>query len=338
MNFRTLSILAVNLIAASAFAQTTAIPAAQGSAAAVDTASTSDASNQGVALNAGGNTSNSKQISVLFPPPVQTGISTESNCILHGASSYSVGWSFVSWSTPTHEFSKECALQKTVDRYAALCQYNTVKRLLDQFVKEAYKIDPANAYKPIGDAPAVYEDYVNLHFKDLTYKECADSKNPPVTTPTPAKVVEVEKRVEVPGATVVKEVKTPAKETTKITKTVNLASDVFFATGKHVLTGTGRNALADAMSKFDKTTDSVSSVEGHTDNRGGDKYNLNLSMRRANAVASELKGLGFTVGSVKGLGYHKPADTNATAEGRTRNRRVTLQISTQESVEVVNVK
>ena len=44
MNFRTLPILFTALFTVGALAQTTATPAAQGSAAAVDTASTSDAS------------------------------------------------------------------------------------------------------------------------------------------------------------------------------------------------------------------------------------------------------------------------------------------------------
>jgi outer membrane protein OmpA-like peptidoglycan-associated protein len=304
-----------------------------GAAATVDQTSTSDASNQGVALNAGGNTSNSKQISVLFPPTVQAGLSSESNCILHGTESYAGGWNFISWSKPVHDFNKECALQKTIDRFAALCQYNTVKRLLDKFVSDTYKIKPEDAYRAPEGASMTYEQYLNANFKDLTYKECAESKTVP-----PTEVKTVEKKVEVPGP--VREVVVPGKdkETKTTTKSVDLASDVFFSTGKHALTGTGRVALMDAMSKFGKTKDSVSSVEGHTDNRGSDKYNMELSLRRANEVAAELKSLGFGVGNVKGSGYHKPADTNATAEGRTRNRRVTLQISTQETTEVVNVK
>jgi outer membrane protein OmpA-like peptidoglycan-associated protein len=68
-------------------------------------------------------------------------------------------------------------------------------------------------------------------------------------------------------------------------------------------------------------------VEGHTDNIGGDAYNLNLSKRRALAVKEAL----VTQYSIDpdrlandGFGASRPVESNDTLEGRARNRRVEL--------------
>jgi OmpA-OmpF porin, OOP family len=70
------------------------------------------------------------------------------------------------------------------------------------------------------------------------------------------------------------------------------------------------------------------SVEGHTDNRGGGNHNLDLSRRRAAAVAKWLTDRGIAkerLGS-KGLGMTKPIDSNDTDAGRQNNRRVEFHI------------
>ncbi len=68
-------------------------------------------------------------------------------------------------------------------------------------------------------------------------------------------------------------------------------------------------------------------VEGHTDNIGGDAYNLDLSKRRAAAVRQALVARHQIDGKrlqTSGYGASRPKDTNATLEGRARNRRVEL--------------
>lgn len=67
-------------------------------------------------------------------------------------------------------------------------------------------------------------------------------------------------------------------------------------------------------------------VQGHTDNVGGEGYNDRLSMRRADAVLAYLKAKGLPTSriSLQGFGYHKPATTNATDQGRALNRRVEI--------------
>jgi len=68
-------------------------------------------------------------------------------------------------------------------------------------------------------------------------------------------------------------------------------------------------------------------VEGHTDNIGGDAYNLDLSKRRAAAVKQALVTRYHIAAdrlSTNGFGSSSPIDTNDTLEGRARNRRVEL--------------
>jgi len=68
-------------------------------------------------------------------------------------------------------------------------------------------------------------------------------------------------------------------------------------------------------------------IEGHTDNIGGDAYNLELSDRRAAAVKRALVeryGVAAARLTTKGFGATKPKASNDTLAGRARNRRVEL--------------
>jgi len=73
---------------------------------------------------------------------------------------------------------------------------------------------------------------------------------------------------------------------------------------------------------------SVVRIEGHTDSHGRPDYNLQLSKRRARAVRAYLVKAG--VASLRlqsdGFGSARPIDSNETAEGRARNRRVEMVI------------
>lgn len=74
-----------------------------------------------------------------------------------------------------------------------------------------------------------------------------------------------------------------------------------------------------------------SRLEGHTDNYGEDAYNEMLSLKRANSVAdawAEGANIPRTNLTTRGLGKKYPIASNATAQGRAENRRVTVVIST----------
>ncbi|HEY1696932.1 MAG TPA: OmpA family protein [Polyangiaceae bacterium] len=65
-------------------------------------------------------------------------------------------------------------------------------------------------------------------------------------------------------------------------------------------------------------------VQGHTDNVGGDGYNMNLSQKRADAVRAYLVSKGISANRLvsKGYGFHQPLVPNTTAANRELNRRV----------------
>ncbi|WP_456479813.1 OmpA family protein [Nautilia sp.] len=69
-------------------------------------------------------------------------------------------------------------------------------------------------------------------------------------------------------------------------------------------------------------------IEGYTDNKGSAVYNRRLSEKRAKAVYEALIKLGIDKNrlSYKGYGEGKPVASNATAEGKARNRRVVARI------------
>jgi outer membrane protein OmpA-like peptidoglycan-associated protein len=68
-------------------------------------------------------------------------------------------------------------------------------------------------------------------------------------------------------------------------------------------------------------------IESHTDNIGGDRYNDDLSARRAAAVQSALVrdyGVDAARLAIAGHGARRPIESNDTLAGRARNRRVEL--------------
>ena len=70
-------------------------------------------------------------------------------------------------------------------------------------------------------------------------------------------------------------------------------------------------------------------IEGHTDGKGTESYNLDLSQRRANQVKRwliEKYGVDGDKFTAVGKGKAFPVDTNETDEGRQRNRRVEFKI------------
>jgi len=69
-------------------------------------------------------------------------------------------------------------------------------------------------------------------------------------------------------------------------------------------------------------------IEGHTDSKGAAKYNQQLSLKRANAVAQLLINAGFDPKTIKvvGQGEATPVADNATPQGRAKNRRVVVKL------------
>lgn len=88
------------------------------------------------------------------------------------------------------------------------------------------------------------------------------------------------------------------------------------------------NRVAGVLTQYPKT---LVRVEGHTDSRGTSEYNMDLSIRRANAVKNLLVQRGVADSRIEAVGYGEtlPVATNDTEAGRQRNRRVEIKIAPQ---------
>ena len=98
-------------------------------------------------------------------------------------------------------------------------------------------------------------------------------------------------------------------------------TDQFLATDSYRINQGGKARLAE----FFKTTGAVSYIiNGHTDSRASDEYNMKLSLNRANSVAVIAKQTGARIADVRGYGERLPAAPNGTAAGMAKNRRVEI--------------
>ncbi len=85
------------------------------------------------------------------------------------------------------------------------------------------------------------------------------------------------------------------------------------------------NSVAIVLNKFNQT---LIDVYGFTDSTGTAQYNLDLSQRRAQSVASYLSAQGVDRRRmyVQGFGQDRPIASNASESGRAQNRRVEITI------------
>lgn len=108
---------------------------------------------------------------------------------------------------------------------------------------------------------------------------------------------------------------------------VNLKS-VLFQMGTTQLLDESYNEL-NVVVDFLRTNPKVEiELEGHTDNRGDMKKNLELSQQRVDKIKSYLVSKGINARRIKGKGYggSRPIATNNTEEARRLNRRVEFRI------------
>ncbi len=97
-----------------------------------------------------------------------------------------------------------------------------------------------------------------------------------------------------------------------------------FRTDSTKFVGDPQEALAEVAALMTQYPETSVLIEGHSDDRGSAAYNLELSNRRARAIAKVLiddLGIDAARVSMKGYGETRPIATNATKEGRERNRR-----------------
>jgi chemotaxis protein MotB len=113
--------------------------------------------------------------------------------------------------------------------------------------------------------------------------------------------------------------------------TIEINASLLFNSGDAVLQPSSREALA-AVAKVLAGVDNAIQVEGHSDNVpiNSPLYpsNWELSSSRAGSVVRLFAELGVPTTRMVAIGYadNQPVDTNATPEGRARNRRVNVLI------------
>jgi outer membrane protein OmpA-like peptidoglycan-associated protein len=108
-------------------------------------------------------------------------------------------------------------------------------------------------------------------------------------------------------------------------------TSVHFGFNKDNLTKKAKEALDQLATDVPNTKGYIITVEGGADSTGSEDYNYSLSQRRADAViqylASEKNIPAFKI-YVIGLGKDKPVESNKTAAGRAKNRRVDVRLMT----------
>ena len=106
---------------------------------------------------------------------------------------------------------------------------------------------------------------------------------------------------------------------------VTFDSGILFATNSSTLNAASKASLSQFANVLKNNTDCDIAIFGHTDNTGSDAINNPLSVKRAQAVETYLKGQGVSsvqIKQVDGQGSTNPVADNSTAAGRQQNRRV----------------
>ncbi len=117
---------------------------------------------------------------------------------------------------------------------------------------------------------------------------------------------------------------------TKVTSDgqVALLEPIQFEFGRATIKPVSYPILNEVVTLMQARPDLRIGVYGHTDNVGSHQLNMRLSKERAASVMNYLikKGISATRLESEGFGPDKPVDTNDTAEGRAKNRRVEFKI------------
>lgn len=107
-----------------------------------------------------------------------------------------------------------------------------------------------------------------------------------------------------------------------------MPSDITFNVNKSVIKGHFKQVLNSVAIVLRKFNDNYVRIAGYTDSTGSAEYNLGLSNRRAAAVRNYLQSHGISPNRLVNIGYGEkdPIASNATKQGRAKNRRVEINL------------
>jgi outer membrane protein OmpA-like peptidoglycan-associated protein len=115
---------------------------------------------------------------------------------------------------------------------------------------------------------------------------------------------------------------------------INLLGDILFDFDRATIRPVAEPTLAQVAALIRKYPNSTVLIEGHTDGKGSETYNLKLSEKRANSVRAWLAAHGIAEGAMRtgGWGAARPVAPNRKPngaddpEGRQKNRRVEITV------------
>ena len=107
-----------------------------------------------------------------------------------------------------------------------------------------------------------------------------------------------------------------------------MPGNITFATDSAEIVSNFYAPLNNLASSFKQFNQNSIEIVGFTDSTGSRQYNMDLSQRRAQSVATYLtaQGVDGTRLSTRGAGPDQPIASNATADGRAQNRRVEVNL------------
>ncbi len=116
---------------------------------------------------------------------------------------------------------------------------------------------------------------------------------------------------------------------------IEIRQKIFFAFGLATILPKSDFVLGEVVQALKDRPGLCVRIEGHTDNVGAAERNLALSAGRAKAVLDYLVQYGLDRGTLTSAGYgsSQPLESNATPDGRERNRRVEFVISPCKALE-----
>ena len=120
----------------------------------------------------------------------------------------------------------------------------------------------------------------------------------------------------------------PVIDVVIVEKVNRAAQNIFFATGSSKLLAKSFKSLKEVSQIMKENPSYKIAVDGHTDNTGSDELNQKLSESRANSVKQYLLANGIEESKITATGYGEsnPVLTNGTAAGRSKNRRVEMEL------------
>ncbi len=121
--------------------------------------------------------------------------------------------------------------------------------------------------------------------------------------------------------------------------TIGLSGDYLFEFDKFDLTPPAEEALHTVLALHQEYGGTKVEISGHTDAKGSDAYNQDLSEKRANAVFDWFEANGIATETMTAIGYGETQpvaanqiDGQDNPEGRALNRRVDIKVTTERRV------